>query len=74
MIGAEIIINVDVIAVLYGEKKIPEMAGSFHNEIEMQQIKNQKWRTIDKEKLESIADTLGINYQLKMKILSYDLY
>jgi Sec-independent protein translocase protein TatA len=74
MIGAEIIINVDVIAVLYGEKKIPEMAESFHKEIEMQQIKNQKWRTIDKEKIESIADTLGINYQLKMKILSYDFY
>lgn len=59
---------------LYGEKKIPEMAGSFHKETEMQQIKNQKWRTIDKEKLESVADTLGINYQLKMKILSYDFY
>jgi hypothetical protein len=43
MIGAEIIINVDVIAVLYGEKKIPEMSGSFHKVTGMQQIKNQKW-------------------------------
>ena len=36
------------------------MAGSFHKETEMQQIKKQKWRTIDKEKLEPVADTLGI--------------
>jgi hypothetical protein len=54
---------------LYWEKKIPEMAGSFHKEAKMQEIKNQKWVTVDKEKLESVADTLGINYQLKMKIL-----
>ena len=44
MNGAEIIINVVVIAVLsYGEKKIPEMTGSFDNEANTQQIKNQKW-------------------------------
>jgi len=43
MNGAEIIINVVVIAVLYGEKKIPEMTGSFDKEANTQQIKNQKW-------------------------------
>jgi len=44
MNGAERIINVVVIAVLsYGEKKIPEMTGSFDNEANTQQMKNQKW-------------------------------
>jgi hypothetical protein len=34
---------------LYGEKKIPEMTGSFDNEANTQQIKNQKW-SIDRRK------------------------
>ena len=50
MNGAEIIINVVVIAVLYGEKKIPEMTGSFDKEANTQQIKNQKWVSIDRRK------------------------
>jgi hypothetical protein len=31
-------------------------------------------KVLIEERFGSVADTLGINYQLKMKILSYDFY
>jgi sec-independent protein translocase protein TatA len=78
--GAEIIIIVVVIAALFfGVKKIPELARSFGKASteyekariearrEIQQLKKQNGTTtnIDREKLESIADTLGIDYSSK---------
>ena len=57
-----------------GKRKSLKWQDHFISEANTQQIKNQKWSNIDKERLESVADTLGINYQLKMKILSYDFY
>ena len=78
--GAEIIILVVVIAALFfGVKKIPELARSFGRASteyekariearrEMQQLRKQNDTTtnIDREKLESIADTLGIDYSSK---------
>jgi len=36
---------------LYGEKKIPEMTGSFDKEANMQQIKNQKKELLIKKSL-----------------------
>ena len=77
--GAEIIIIVVIIAALFfGVKKIPELARSFgkastefekakiESKREIQQIKNQnRTDNIDREKLESIADTLGIDYSNK---------
>jgi sec-independent protein translocase protein TatA len=78
--GAEIIIIVVVIAALFfGVKKIPELARSFGRASteyekariearrEMQQLRKQNDTTtnIDREKLESIADTLGIDYSSK---------
>jgi sec-independent protein translocase protein TatA len=77
--GAEIIIIVVIIAALFfGVKKIPELARSFgkastefekakiESKREIQQIKNQnRTNNIDREKLESIADTLGIDYSNK---------
>jgi sec-independent protein translocase protein TatA len=75
---AEIIIIVIIIAVLFlGIKKIPELArslGKASSEYEksriearreMEKIKNQNGTTIDREKLESIAETLGIDYSTK---------
>ena len=75
--GAEIIIIVVVIAALFfGVKKIPELARSFGKASteyekariearrEIQQLKKQNGTTtnIDREKLESIAATLGIDH------------
>ena len=79
MNGAEIIIIVIIIAVLFlGIKKIPELARSlgkasseyeksrFEAKREMEKIKNQNGTTnVDREKLESIAETLGIDYSTK---------
>ena len=78
MNGAEVIIIVIIIAVLFlGAKKIPELARSFgrasteyqkakvESKREMQQTKNEGRTTVDREKLESIADTLGIDYSTK---------
>jgi sec-independent protein translocase protein TatA len=81
MNGAEIIIIVAIIGVLFlGAKKIPELARSFGRasseyeksrleaKREMEQIrsKNRTMMTnVDREKLESIADTLGIDYSTK---------
>src|ERR671934_2765119 len=78
--SAEIIIIVVIIAILFfGVRKIPELARSFGKasteyekarieaKREIQQIKKQNGTTtnIDREKLESIADTLGIDYSSK---------
>jgi sec-independent protein translocase protein TatA len=77
--GAEIIIIVVVIAALFfGVKKIPELARSFGKAStefekariearrEIRQLKqNDTTTNIDREKLESIADTLGIDYSSK---------
>jgi sec-independent protein translocase protein TatA len=78
MNGAEVIIIVIIIAVLFlGAKKIPELARSFGRASteyqkakvearrEMQQTKNEGRTGVDREKLESIADTLGIDYSTK---------
>ena len=65
--GAEVIIIVVIIAVLFfGVKKIPELArslGKASTEYEKSRIEAKK--EIDREKLESIADTLGIDYSTK---------
>jgi sec-independent protein translocase protein TatA len=78
--GAEIIILVVVIAALFfGVKKIPELARSFgrasteyekarieaRKEIQQLRKQNDTTTNIDREKLESIADTLGIDYSSK---------
>ncbi|MFL6345177.1 MAG: twin-arginine translocase TatA/TatE family subunit [Nitrososphaeraceae archaeon] len=78
--GAEIIIIVVVIAALFfGVKKIPELARSFgkasteyekarieaRKEIQQLRKQNDTTTNIDREKLESIADTLGIDYSSK---------
>jgi sec-independent protein translocase protein TatA len=78
--GAEIIIIVVVIAALFfGVKKIPELARSFgrasteyekarieaRREIQQLRKQNNTTTNIDREKLESIADTLGIDYSSK---------
>lgn len=76
--SAEIIIIVVIIAILFfGVRKIPELARSFGKasteyekarieaKREIQQIKNQNKTNVDREKLESIADTLGIDYSTK---------
>jgi sec-independent protein translocase protein TatA len=76
--SAEIIIIVVIIAILFfGIRKIPELARSFGKasteyekarieaKREIQQIKNQNKTNVDREKLESIADTLGIDYSTK---------
>ena len=76
--STEIIIIVVIIAILFfGVRKIPELARSFGKasteyekarieaKREIQQIKNQNKTNVDREKLESIADTLGIDYSSK---------
>jgi sec-independent protein translocase protein TatA len=78
--GAEIIILIVVIAALFfGVKKIPELARSFgrasteyekarieaRKEIQQLRKQNDTTTNIDREKLESIADTLGIDYSSK---------
>ena len=76
--SAEVIIIVVIIAVLFlGVKKIPELARSLGKasteyeksrieaKKEIQQIKSHNTTNVDREKLESIADTLGIDYSNK---------
>ena len=76
--SAEVIIIVVIIAILFfGIKKIPDLARSLGKasteyekprieaKKEIQQIKNRSRTNIDREKLESIADTLGIDYSTK---------
>jgi sec-independent protein translocase protein TatA len=71
-----LIIIVVFILIFFGVKRIPELAKSFGKasaeferyrflgKREIQQLKEQNRMTqsIDREKLESIADTLGIDY------------
>jgi len=64
-----------IVVVFFGVKKIPELARSFGKATaefekarieakkELQQLKSQG--TVGREKLESIADSLGINYTNK---------
>jgi sec-independent protein translocase protein TatA len=77
--SAEVIIIVVIIVILFfGIKKIPDLARSLGKasteyeksrieaKKEIQQIKNRgRTNNIDREKLESIADTLGIDYSTK---------
>lgn len=70
-----IIVIVLIVVVFFGVKKIPELARSFGKATaeyekarieakkELQQLKNQG--NLGREKLESIADTLGIDYTNK---------
>jgi sec-independent protein translocase protein TatA len=70
-----IIIGLVVVVIFFGVKKIPELAKSFGKATaefekarieakrELQQLKSQG--NVGREKLESIADSLGINYTNK---------
>jgi sec-independent protein translocase protein TatA len=72
-----VIIIIIGIIVFFGVKKIPELARSFGKATsefekarieakrELQQIRNKGEETIGREKLESIAETLGIDYTNK---------
>jgi sec-independent protein translocase protein TatA len=74
-----IIVVIIVVLVFFGVKKIPELARSFGKassefekarflaKREIQQFKNQNGTltNVDRGKLESIADTLGIDYHDK---------
>jgi sec-independent protein translocase protein TatA len=72
-----IIIIVIIVLLFFGVKKIPQLARSFGKasseyekakieaKRELQQIKNQDTAKADREKLEAIADTLGIDYTNK---------
>ena len=72
-----IIIIVIIVLLFFGVKKIPQLARSFGKATseyekakieakrELQQIKNQDTTKADREKLEAIADTLGIDYTNK---------
>ena len=72
-----IIIIVIIVLLFFGVKKIPQLARSFGKasseyekakieaKRELQQIKNQDSTKADREKLEAIADTLGIDYTNK---------
>jgi sec-independent protein translocase protein TatA len=76
--SAEVIIIVVIIAIpFFGIKKAPDLARSLGKasteyeksrieaKKEIQQIKNRIRTNIDRKKLESIADTLGIDYSTK---------
>ena len=72
-----IFIVVIVVVLIFGAKKIPDLARGFGKATtefekarieakrELQQIKNQESTKADREKLEAIADTLGIDYTNK---------
>ena len=75
--GAEVIIIIIIgVVIIFGAKKIPEIARSFgkasteyeksrieaKKEIEMIRKANNSNNILGREKLESIADTLGIDY------------
>jgi sec-independent protein translocase protein TatA len=77
MNGAEVIIIIIIgIVIIFGAKKIPEIARSFgkasteyeksrieaKKEIEMIRKANNSNNSLSREKLERIADTLGIDY------------
>ena len=72
-----IFIIIIIVVLFFGVKKIPQLARSFGKasseyekakieaKRELQQIKNQETTKADREKLEAIADTLGIDYTNK---------
>ena len=72
-----IIVIVLIVVVFFGVKKIPELARSFGKATaeyekarieakkELQQLRSQGSEKVGREKLESIADTLGIDYTNK---------
>ena len=78
-IGLEwIIIIVVIVLLFFGIKKIPQLAGSIGKASaefrkskmeankELERLKDQEnVSTVDREKLEAIADTLGIDYSNK---------
>jgi sec-independent protein translocase protein TatA len=69
-----IFIIVIIVVLFFGVKKIPQLARSFGKasaeyekakieaKKELQQVKNQQTFGANREKLEAIADTLGIDY------------
>jgi sec-independent protein translocase protein TatA len=69
-----LILAVLIVVIFFGVKKIPQFARSFGKasseyekakieaKRELQQIKNQEPSKVDREKLETIAETLGIDY------------
>jgi sec-independent protein translocase protein TatA len=69
-----LILVVLIVVIFFGVKKIPQFARSFGKasseyekakieaKRELQQIKNQEPTKVDREKLEAIAETLGIDY------------
>jgi sec-independent protein translocase protein TatA len=69
-----LILVVLIVVIFFGVKKIPQLARSFgkasseyekakiESKRELQQIKNQEPTEVDREKLEAIAETLGIDY------------
>jgi sec-independent protein translocase protein TatA len=69
-----LILVVLIVVIFFGVKKIPQLARSFGKasseyekakieaKRELQQIKNQDPSKVDREKLETIAETLGIDY------------
>ena len=76
--AAEVIIIVIIgLILIFGAKKIPELARSFGKATtayekarieakkELQQIRNQNVNVVGREKLEAIAETLGIDYTNK---------
>jgi sec-independent protein translocase protein TatA len=76
--AAEVIIIVIIgLILIFGVKKIPELARSFGKATteyekarieakkELQQIRNQSASNVGREKLEAIAETLGIDYTNK---------
>jgi sec-independent protein translocase protein TatA len=76
--AAEVIIIVIIgLILIFGVKKIPELARSFGKATteyekarieakkELQQIRNQSVSVVGREKLEAIAETLGIDYTNK---------
>jgi sec-independent protein translocase protein TatA len=72
-----VILVVVIVVVFFGIKKIPELAKSFGRATaeyekariqakrELQQIKSTENEKVGREKLEEIADTLGIDYTNK---------
>lgn len=72
-----IFIIIIIVVVFFGVKKIPELARTFGKagaeyekakieaKKELQQLKSQSSGTVGREKLEEIADSLGINYTNK---------
>jgi sec-independent protein translocase protein TatA len=78
MNSVEVIIIILIgLVIIFGAKKIPELAKSFGKATseyekariearrELQQVRNQDTSVVGREKLEAIAETLGIDYTNK---------